>query len=41
MSLGYAACPVQSGAVPDTAFGIFVLMASRRLNSDRFFTVDR
>ncbi len=24
----------------DTAFRIFVLMASRRLNSDRFFTVD-
>jgi hypothetical protein len=24
----------------DTAFRIFILMASRRLNSDRFFTVD-
>ncbi len=24
----------------DTAFPIFVLMASRRLNSDRFFTTD-
>ena len=24
----------------DTAFRIFVLMASRRLNSDRFFTTD-
>jgi hypothetical protein len=27
-------------AFSDTAFRIFVLMASRRLNSDRFFTVD-
>ncbi|GAC1424916.1 MAG: hypothetical protein PVS3B3_37470 [Ktedonobacteraceae bacterium] len=24
----------------DTAFRVFILMASRRLNSDRFFTVD-
>jgi hypothetical protein len=24
----------------DTAFRIFILMASRRLNSDRFFTTD-
>jgi len=24
----------------DTAFRIFILMASRRLNSDRFFTAD-
>ena len=27
-------------AFSDTAFRIFVLMASRRLNSDRFFTED-
>ena len=27
-------------AFSDTAFRIFVLMASRRLNSDRFFTTD-
>jgi hypothetical protein len=27
-------------AFSDTAFRIFILMASRRLNSDRFFTVD-
>jgi hypothetical protein len=27
-------------AFSDTAFRIFVLMASRRLNSDRFFTKD-
>jgi hypothetical protein len=27
-------------AFSDTAFRIFVLMASRRLNSDRFFTRD-
>jgi len=27
-------------AFSDTAFRIFVLMASRRLNSDRFFTID-
>ena len=27
-------------AFSDTAFRIFILMASRRLNSDRFFTTD-
>jgi hypothetical protein len=27
-------------AFSDTAFRIFILMASRRLNSDRFFTKD-
>ena len=27
-------------AFSDTAFRIFILMASRRLNSDRFFTRD-
>jgi len=36
----------ESGRLPkgfgfsDTAFRIFILMASRRLNSDRFFTTD-
>ena len=30
----------QGFAFSDTAFRIFVLMASRRLNSDRFFTTD-
>ena len=30
----------QGFAFSDTAFRIFILMASRRLNSDRFFTDD-
>ena len=30
----------QGFAFSDTAFRIFILMASRRLNSDRFFTRD-
>jgi hypothetical protein len=33
--------PLPSGmAFGDTAFRVFILMASRRLNSDRFFTTD-
>ena len=41
LSVGMFAEPLPTGfAFSDTAFRIFVLMASRRLNSDRFFTVD-
>ena len=36
----YAEQPPRGFGFSDTAFRIFVLMASRRLNSDRFFTVD-
>jgi hypothetical protein len=36
----YAERRPQGFAFSDTAFRIFVLMASRRLNSDRFFTRD-
>jgi len=36
----YAENPPQGFAFSDTAFRIFVLMASRRLNSDRFLTTD-
>jgi hypothetical protein len=36
----YAERPPEGFGFSDTAFRIFVLMASRRLNSDRFFTVD-
>jgi hypothetical protein len=36
----YAENPPQGFAFSDTAFRIFVLMASRRLNSDRFLTSD-
>lgn len=36
----YAERPPDGFGFSDTAFRIFVLMASRRLNSDRFFTVD-
>jgi hypothetical protein len=36
----YAERPPRGFGFSDTAFRIFVLMASRRLNSDRFFTVD-
>ena len=36
----YAENPPQCFAFSDTAFRIFVLMASRRLNSDRFLTTD-
>src|SRR5215210_5120603 len=32
--------PTEGFGFSDTAFRIFVLMASRRLNSDRFFTED-
>ncbi|HTU61985.1 MAG TPA: peroxidase family protein, partial [Polyangiales bacterium] len=38
---GMLAEPLPEGmAFSDTAFRIFILMASRRLNSDRFFTTD-
>ena len=36
----FAENPPKGFGFSDTAFRIFVLMASRRLNSDRFFTVD-
>lgn len=36
----YAERRPQGFAFSDTAFRIFILMASRRLNSDRFFTTD-
>lgn len=36
----FAETPPQGFGFSDTAFRIFILMASRRLNSDRFFTVD-
>jgi len=36
----YAEPPPKGFGFSDTAFRIFILMASRRLNSDRFFTVD-
>lgn len=36
----YAETPPQGFGFSDTAFRIFILMASRRLNSDRFFTTD-
>lgn len=36
----YAETPPMGFGFSDTAFRIFILMASRRLNSDRFFTVD-
>jgi hypothetical protein len=39
--VGMFAEPLPRGfGFSDTAFRIFVLMASRRLKSDRFFTVD-
>jgi hypothetical protein len=41
LAVGMFAEPLPTGfAFSDTAFRIFVLMASRRLNSDRFFTTD-
>jgi hypothetical protein len=41
LSVGMFAEPRPKGfAFSDTAFRIFALMASRRLNSDRFFTRD-
>jgi hypothetical protein len=41
VTVGMFAEPLPKGfAFSDTAFRIFVLMASRRLNSDRFFTTD-
>jgi hypothetical protein len=36
----FAEHPPKGFGFSDTAFRIFILMASRRLNSDRFFTVD-
>jgi hypothetical protein len=36
----YAESPPAGFGFSDTAFRIFILMASRRLNSDRFFTTD-
>jgi Animal haem peroxidase len=36
----FAEQPPKGFGFSDTAFRIFILMASRRLNSDRFFTVD-
>jgi hypothetical protein len=36
----YAEKPPQGFAFSDTAFRVFILMASRRLKSDRFFTYD-
>jgi hypothetical protein len=36
----YAEPRPQGFGFSDTAFRIFILMASRRLNSDRFFTTD-
>jgi len=41
LTVGLYAEPVPRGfGFSDTAFRIFILMASRRLNSDRFFTTD-
>jgi hypothetical protein len=41
LMVGLFAEPLPPGfGFSDTAFRIFILMASRRLNSDRFFTVD-
>jgi len=41
LTIGMFAEPLPAGfAFSDTAFRIFILMASRRLNSDRFFTTD-
>src|SRR3712207_6472291 len=36
----YAEMPPEGFGFSDTAFRIFILMASRRLKSDRFFTTD-
>jgi hypothetical protein len=36
----YAEVPPQGFAFSDTAFRVFILMATRRLKSDRFFTYD-
>ncbi len=36
----YAEQPPEGFAISDTAFRVFILMASRRLKSDRFFTYD-
>ena len=36
----YAEKPPEGFAFSDTAFRVFILMASRRLKSDRFYTYD-
>jgi hypothetical protein len=36
----YAETPPRGFGISDTAFRLFILMASRRLKSDRFFTKD-
>jgi len=36
----FAETPPRGFAISDTAFRVFILMASRRLKSDRFFTTD-
>ena len=36
----YTEKPPDGFAISDTAFRVFILMASRRLKSDRFFTYD-
>ena len=36
----YAEAPPEGFAFSDTAFRVFILMASRRLKSDRFYTYD-
>jgi hypothetical protein len=36
----FAECPPKGFGFSDTSFRIFILMASRRLKSDRFFTTD-
>jgi hypothetical protein len=41
LMIGLYAEPLPKGfGFSDTAFRVFILMASRRLNSDRFFTID-
>ena len=41
LMIGLYAEPLPKGfGFSDTAFRVFALMASRRLNSDRFFTID-
>ena len=36
----YAETPPAGFAISDTAFRVFIVMASRRLKSDRFYTYD-
>ena len=40
LQVGMYAEPLPPGSFSDTAFRVFILMASRRLKSDRFFTTD-